>query len=296
MKYRVIHKTVYRYQTTVSLCQNEAYLSLRDTPLQSCQKSELWISPRPAAQYERNDFFGNRVVYFAVQTPHKVLTVNAISDVEIRHPGSILLPEHSPPWEEARDALAQANDEEYLAARPFTLESPFVPLNHQAIRDYALISFTPQRPVMAAARDLMTRIYREFTYDPHFSTIVTPLSEVLAHRRGVCQDFAHLGIACIRAMGLPARYVSGYLETQPPPGEPKLRGADASHAWLAIHVPGLGWVDIDPTNNQIPGEQHITTAYGRDYGDVTPLKGVIFGGGGHELDVSVDVERLEEEA
>jgi len=293
MKYRVIHKTIYRYQGTVSQCQNEAYLTLRDTPLQRCHKSELWISPRPATQYERKDFFGNRVSYFAVQTPHTVLTVNAISDVDIRHPGSVPLPEHSPPWEAVRDALEQGSDEDCLAARPFTLESPFISLSHEAIRQYALISFTPKRPIMAAARALMTRIFHEFTYDPHFSTIVTPLSDVLEHRRGVCQDFAHLGIACIRSLGLPARYVSGYLETLPPPGEPKLRGADASHAWLALYVPEWGWMDLDPTNNQIPGEQHITTAYGRDYGDVTPLKGVIFGGGGHTLEVSVDVERME---
>ena len=171
------------------------------------------------------------------------------------------------------------------------MNSPFIQID-PAIRAFAEQSFTPARPLLAAMVDLTRRIFTEFTYDPHFTTIVTPLSDVLAHRRGVCQDFAHLEIACVRAMGLPARYVSGYLETLPPPGKEKLRGADASHAWLSAYIPEQGWVDFDPTNNQIPSEQYITTAWGRDYGDVTPLKGVIFGGGEHTLAVSVDVERL----
>ncbi|MEN9849778.1 MAG: hypothetical protein RL368_2518, partial [Pseudomonadota bacterium] len=143
--------------------------------------------------------------------------------------------------------------------------------------------------------DLMRRIFTEFTYDPHFTTIITPLSDVLLHRRGVCQDFAHLMIACLRSLGLAARYVSGYLETLPPPGQVKLQGSDASHAWLAVYVPGRGWIDFDPTNNQIPTNQHITTAWGRDYSDVTPLKGIIFGGGEHLLSVSVDVNRATDE-
>ncbi len=292
MKYRIIHKTVYQYQDTVSLCHNQAYLTPRDTPLQTCGKSELWISPRPAMQHQRKDFFGNQAVYFAIQTPHRTLGVTAISDVEIKHPGSIPLPAHSPPWEEVRDWPWAETYPERLEARAYILESPFVGVSDE-IRAYARESFTPRRPLLEAARDLMTRIYRDFTYDSGFTTIATPLNEVLAHRRGVCQDFAHLGIACARAMGLPARYVSGYLETLPPPDKPKLRGADASHAWLALYLPGGEWMDLDPTNNQIPGEQHITTAWGRDYGDVTPLKGVIFGGGGHSLEVSVDVDRLE---
>lgn len=147
------------------------------------------------------------------------------------------------------------------------------------------------RPLLDAARDLTRRIYQDFTYDPHFTTVATPLDQVLENRRGVCQDFAHLAIGCLRSMGLAARYISGYLETIPPPGQPRMEGADASHAWLAVYLPTLGWVEFDPTNDCMPGEQHITLAWGRDYGDVVPLKGIMSGGGSHELEVGVDVKR-----
>jgi transglutaminase-like putative cysteine protease len=236
----------------------------------------------PAVMQEQTDFLGNRMHYFSIQTPHQQLIVTAVSDVEVKPQDNTSL--QSPPWESIRDNM----DTE---ARDFVLDSPFI-AKDSAIAEYAEQSFTADRPLLEAAQDLTTRIFTEFTYDPHFTTIATPLSEVLEHRRGVCQDFAHLGIACVRAMGLPARYVSGYLETLPPPGQPKLQGVDASHAWLSVYVPQQGWIDFDPTNNQMTTEQYITTAWGRDYEDVTPLKGIVFGGGEHQLDVSVDVERL----
>jgi transglutaminase-like putative cysteine protease len=198
---------------------------------------------------------------------------------------------NSPSWEKVRDSLEHSLTNEYLEAREFVLDSPFIAVDN-TLREYARPSFTPGRPILDAVRDLMRRIFTEFVYDPNFTTIITPLNTVLEHRRGVCQDFAHLMIGGIRSMGLAARYVSGYLETLPPPGKEKLQGSDASHAWLAVYVPGQGWVDFDPTNHQMPTNQHITTAWGRDYSDVTPLKGTIFGGGSHILQVSVDVTRM----
>jgi transglutaminase-like putative cysteine protease len=291
MKYRITHQTVYNYSEPASLCHNEAHLIPRDDTTQKCLTHQLRIEPSPAIQQNRQDFFGNRVTYFSIQTPHQVLTITASSEVEIQHSGLIPLLTDCPAWEQVREQLQHRLEPEILAARELVLDSPFIATN-EVLRAYATSSFTSQRPILDAAYHLMNRIYTEFTYDPHFTTIITPLLEVLEHRRGVCQDFAHLMIGCLRSIGLAARYVSGYLETLPPPGQEKLQGSDASHAWLTVYVPHYGWVDFDPTNNQIPTCQHITTAWGRDYSDVTPLKGIIFGGGEHTLTVAVDVERL----
>ena len=291
MKLRVSHVTSYRYPDPVSLCHSIAHLKPRDLPHQTCLSSQVRVDPWPAVSREHTDFFGNRVSYFAVQQSHSHLDVTALSEVEVR-PRSLPDPGATAPWELALERVQAGRDEGVAAARIFTLASPLVPL-HLAATDYARTSFTPGRPLLEAAIDLMGRIYLEFEYDPHFSSIATPLAEVLRHRRGVCQDFAHLGLACLRGLGLAARYVSGYLETLPPPGQVKLQGSDASHAWFAVLVPDLGWVDFDPTNDQIPGEQHITTAVGRDYQDVTPLRGVFYGGGAHELRIAVDVNRVE---
>ena len=178
-----------------------------------------------------------------------------------------------------------------IEARIFALPSAMVPLERSATA-YAAQSFTPGRPILEATRELMGRIFAEFEYDPHFTTVATPVAEVMEHRRGVCQDFAHVAIAGLRGLGLAARYVSGYLETLPPPGQPKLRGSDASHAWFSLLVPELGWVDFDPTNDQTAGDQHITTAVGRDFQDVTPMRGIFYGGGHHDLLVAVDVDRI----
>jgi transglutaminase-like putative cysteine protease len=176
--------------------------------------------------------------------------------------------------------------------REFQLESPMVPLDDD-LAAYAAASFTPGRPLLEAVCDLMRRIHRDFVYEPNFTTVATPVLEVLRNRRGVCQDFAQVAIGCLRSFGVPARYVSGYIESTPPPGETAMRGADASHAWLAVYDPDAGWVDVDPTNDQLVGSQHVTIAWGRDYADVTPLKGVVFGGGAHSLEVAVELGRVD---
>lgn len=292
MKYRITHETSYGYNEPVSLCHNEAHLILRNSDNQICTHRQLKIDPLPAIEHERIDFFGNVVNYFSIQTPHTTLRVTATSEIQIQSLEMLPNLSASPPWEQVSETIKNSLDPVTLEAREFILDSPFITVD-DSLKTYALPSFTPDRPLLEAVNDLMNRVYTEFSYDPHFTTIITPLSEVLEHRRGVCQDFAHLMIGCIRAMGLPARYVSGYLETLPPPGQEKLQGSDASHAWLSVYVPEQGWTDFDPTNNQIPTAQHITTAWGRDYSDVTPLKGIIFGGGEHTLMVSVDVERIE---
>lgn len=288
MKYLITHRTIYRYSSDVALCHNEARLLPRETPWQQCHPSRLTIRPRPALSVERRDFFGNRVLYFVIQDIHEELEVTVATGVRVLDARPFAAASLSPPWEQALATLRQDPDPEIIEARQFVLNSPFVTAG-PAFRAYAEPSFPPERPLLDAVADLNQRIHQEFTYDPHFTTVATPLNQVLAERRGVCQDFAHLGMACLRALGLAARYVSGYLETLPPPGQPRLVGADASHAWLAVYVPGIGWAEFDPTNDCMPGEKHITLAWGRDYGDVAPLKGVMTGGGSHSLEVSVDV-------
>lgn len=291
MKYRVTHTTRYTYQHLVPLCQNQAHLALRDTPIQRCRRSRLVVRPRPVILEESLDYFGNRTHYFAVETQHTELSVIAISQLDItpREAPDLMT---SPAWETVRDDLQADFSPAALEARFYVLNSPYVETSSDLLA-FAQQVFSPQRPLLDAAYALMDLIFNEFTYDPNFTTLITPLAEVLEHKRGVCQDFSHLMIAAMRGLGLPARYVSGYLETLPPPGQVKLQGADASHAWVSVYCPQNGWVDFDPTNNLIPHEQHITTAWGRDYQDVTPLRGVIYGGGTHTLTVGVDVERSE---
>lgn len=291
MRYRITHKTEYEYKEAVSLSYNEARLLPRLNPAQECLASRLEISPPPADYRERTDFFGNRTAYFSIRDTHRTFTVIAVSEIDIKTQGASLNFSNGIDWESVRELLAFGTDTLTLEAKQFALDSPFVAAS-ETLAHYAAPSFTPGRPLLAAVHDLMQRIYADFTFDPDSTTLATPLAEVLEHRRGVCQDFAHLAIGCLRAQGLAARYVSGYIETLPPPGKEKLVGADASHAWFSVYLPEVGWMDFDPTNNQIPGDQHITVGWGRDYGDVTPLKGVIFGGQEHELKVSVEVERL----
>lgn len=290
MKLSIRHLTRYGYTEPVSTCHSILHLKPRNGPHQRCLSSQLQIAPAPVVVHEHEDFFGNRVNYFSIQQSHEALEVIALSEVEVERP-RLPAPDSTPAWEVARDCLHQRRKPAMNAARVFTLGSPLVPLN-AAARDFAAVSFTRGRPILEATIDFMGRIYTEFAYDPSFSTISTPLAEVIAHRRGVCQDFAHLAISGLRGLGLATRYVSGYLETMPPPGQAKLQGSDASHAWFSILIPDFGWVDCDPTNNQIPGEQHITTAVGRDYQDVTPMRGIFYGGGGHDLTVAVDVNRI----
>jgi transglutaminase-like putative cysteine protease len=287
MKYRVTHTTEFLYEARVGLCYNEARLMPRELPHQRVFSTALKIEPQPYDYYERRDYFGNRTVYFSIQQAHDRLMVTATSDVET---AEWSLPQEAGAlaWDVAREHLQRDRSVETLDASQFILDSPNVMVSAPLL-DYARPSFAPGRPLIDAVHDLMQRIFHEFKYDPEFSTLATPLNDVMEHRSGVCQDFAHLAIGCLRSMGLAARYVSGYLETEPPPGKERLVGADASHAWFAVYLPGAGWLDFDPTNNQLPGVRHVTLAWGRDFADVTPLKGVAFGSGEHELKVAVDV-------
>jgi len=291
MKYRIVHETRYTYAHPVVLCHNEARLQPRSTAYQRCERSEVTVEPVPAQRAEREDIFGNRVLYFAVQDKHEQLLVSATSVVEVNAPASPAVAS-TEPWEAAVARLHAETDPEAREARHFTLDSPFASVSPD-VAAWADSCFAPGQPLLEAISALSARIHREFTFDSKITTVATPPSEVLAQRGGVCQDFAHVAIACLRSRGVPARYISGYLETRAAPGAPRLRGADVSHAWFAAFVPGVGWVDFDPTTNVTPAERHVTTAWGRDYGDVTPLKGVIFGGGEHNPQVSVDMVRVD---
>ena len=291
MNYQIIHKTEYSYSDSVNLCYNEARLTPRSFVHQHCSKSQFVVDPEPGACRERQDFFGNTVYYFTIQQPHRELTVTVTSHVQVRgREMQVDFAEHLA-WEEVRQRIQTDIDPELLELRQYILDSPMIPTMPE-LRTYAEKSFPKERPLLEAVEELTARLYTDFTYDPNFTTIATPLADVIQHRRGVCQDFAHLGIGCLRTLGLAARYVSGYIETDPPPDQEPLEGADASHAWFSVYLPQLGWVDFDPTNNQIPIDRHITVAWGRDYSDVTPLKGVVFGSGTHELAVSVDCRRI----
>jgi transglutaminase-like putative cysteine protease len=291
MNYRVIHKTEYLYTTSVVQCHNEGRLLPRNFAKQTCSEANLNIDPPPNDYRIREDFFGNRVAYFAIHQPHTRLTVTATSQVQVAPEAKELDFYQNSPWEDVAARLRANSDPGIFEARQYTMDSPMIHATRE-LAQYAKASFPKGKPMVDAVHDLMQRIHRDFSYDPHFTTLATPLAQVLKHRRGVCQDFAHLAIGCIRAQGLAARYVSGYIETLPPPGQQKLAGADASHAWFSVYEPDTGWLDFDPTNNQMPMDRHIIVAWGRDYSDVTPVKGVIFGGGKHKLNVSVDVERI----
>jgi transglutaminase-like putative cysteine protease len=287
--YRVRHLTRYDYEGRVTLCHNLARLLPRSVAGQEVVSSRLVIDPGPDDQRTHTDLFGNVVTYFSIDVPHDLLAVTAESEVRIR---ALPAPEPGgPAWEESAVPVG-AHAGESALLRELALPSPLVPAL-AAVAEYAAPSFRPGRPGVDAVLDLMHRIHADLAFDPGFTTVATPLSEVVEHRRGVCQDFAHLAVGCLRSVGLAARYVSGYLETDPPPGRAKLVGADASHAWCSVWLAGHGWLDLDPTNGVQPSDRHITVGWGRDYGDVTPLKGVVFAGGAHQrLTVEVDVVRL----
>ncbi|MBC54723.1 MAG: transglutaminase [Gammaproteobacteria bacterium] len=290
MKYKLRHLTHYQYSGPATLSHNEARILPRQLPWQTCSNTQLIISPDAIGLSERQDFFGNRVAYFAIEAVHNSLEVVVSSDVEtFPRPAQDFF--SGTAWEDAAAEMSRAvrtGNRDSIAARLFVLDSPFV-MRQPALREYALASFAPGRLLRDALLELNVRIFNEFTYDEDSTTLATPLQEVLEHKRGVCQDFAHLLIGCLRAMGLAARYVSGYMETSPPPGQEKLLGADATHAWVAAFIPGWGWQEVDPTNGCVPDERYIVLGWGRDFADVTPLKGVMTGGGEHKLTVAVDV-------
>ncbi|MFO0889065.1 MAG: transglutaminase family protein [Isosphaeraceae bacterium] len=287
MLYRAVHTTIYDYGEPVSLCHNVLHLTARNGAWQSRRLSELRISPPPSVMAERIDYFGNPATFATIEEPHKKLSVTAINVAEIT-PTRPPQPDQTPPWEAVRDRLKTDPSPEVVEASQFAFDSPYVTVD-QRFADYAAPSFPPGRPILEAMLDLTRRIHAEFRYDPKATTIATPIKEVLEQRHGVCQDFAHLQIGCLRALGLAARYVSGYLITVPVPGRPRLVGAEASHAWISFFCPGFGWIDLDPTNNQVPYDHHIVLAWGRDYDDVSPIKGVILGGGSHTVKVEVAI-------
>lgn len=287
MKYKVTHTTIYDYSDAVPVCHNEIRLWPRDHRRQTCLQHRLRIRPEPTHTDHRSDYFGNHAGQFAIEHPHNRLTVTAVSHVEVTPP-EVPAPSSTPPWEEIRDRFAIGQPPWWLEARQYVLDSPYVHAS-AALRELAEPSFTRGRPWLEAMLDFTRRIYTEFKYDSTATNVNTSLDTVLRIRRGVCQDFAHVQIGCLRSLGLPARYVSGYLLTEPPPGQKRLVGADASHAWVAAFSPEAGWIDFDPTNNVIPGIGHVTLAWGRDYGDVCPIKGVVVGGGQHRMRVAVDV-------
>ena len=291
MLYRTIHTTSYLYSKPVTVSHHALHLKPRVHERQTYRKHTLEVSPRPTVSNERTDYFGNPVTVLTMQEPHQKLTVHVVNEVEITPPAP--LAHGTPPWEEVRDVTHADHSLEGLERLQFCFDSPLIK-THPDFSGYALESFTPKRPLIDALTELTQRIHKDFKFDPKATTVSSPLHEVFKGRRGVCQDFAHLEIACLRALGLAARYVSGYVETAPPPDKERLIGADASHAWLAVFCPGCGWIDLDPTNNQVRPPNHITLAWGRDYSDISPIRGVILGGGDHSLKVAVDVIRLTE--
>jgi transglutaminase-like putative cysteine protease len=292
VKYKIKHSTTYQYADYVSICQNQARLTPKTDRGQICHHSRIDISPPPSYLQQFTDYFNNNVTVFEVATQHKTLKVTMTSEVELLTNAKANINGFDMLWIKVRDLLESANTIELLKASEFVLPSQLTPLEN-GIKEYTLLSFAPDVNLIEGCKDLMARIFHEFYYDPGFTTISTPLSVVFAQKRGVCQDFAHFALACLRSVGLAGRYISGYIETMPPEGEEKLEGADATHAWFAVYLPNFGWVDFDPTNNVVPTDQHITLAVGRDFSDVTPLKGVVFGGGSQLLDVAVDMIRLE---
>ena len=307
--YRVVHRTEYRYDDEVTASYGRTCLTPRDVLGQWTRQARLDVVPTPDLVSEAEDFFGNVSAYVEVHTPHDRLEVTATSEVVVDRAVPDLASVDGWTWEHARDAVrdwpapgpalgpplgpaAPADVVDPVAARGFLLPSPQAGFE-EGVERFAAGTFTPGRGVGDAVRALVHRIHAEFVYRPGATSVTTPLRDVLARREGVCQDFAHLTVACLRRVGLPARYVSGYLETLPPPGQPKLQGADASHAWASVLLPELGWVDVDPTNDRVVDDDYVVTAWGRDYTDVPPLKGVIFTESTKStLKVAVDVVRI----
>jgi transglutaminase-like putative cysteine protease len=280
MLYSVKHLTRYSYTESVSVCHNLVHLVPRDTGRQKCRAHRMTVDPAPATVERTIDYFGNAVDLFTVRGSHPSLSVTAESTVEVS-PGTALDAATSPPWENVVKSNRANLTSEGLGVLQLTFPSPRVPRLDE-LGEYAAKSFLPKRPIHA-----------DFAFDPRSTTIDTTVEELLRIRRGVCQDFAHLALGCLRSLGLAARYVSGYISTVAPPGRPRLVGADASHAWVSVHCGPLGWVDVDPTNNVMVSDSHISVGWGRDYDDVCPIQGVFVGGGKHTMGVSVDVEPLE---
>jgi transglutaminase-like putative cysteine protease len=287
MTFEVSHRTTYTYRKPVLQSEHLVYMTPRSGLRQTVLRHSLLIEPAPSGNVALTDYFGNSSAILSIDDEHTELIIHARSTVEVHPPGPPMVA-LSTVWEQVASKARGENGELDITVLEFVSASRHTKIVREAI-DYARPSFPPQRPVLEAALDLTQRIYNDFTFDDTATDISTPVSHVLHERRGVCQDFAHVAITCLRSLGLPARYVSGYLLTYPPPGLEKLKGADASHAWISVWAPELGWVDFDPTNGIMPANEHITVAHGRDYDDVSPISGVLLGGSKQEMSVAVDV-------
>jgi transglutaminase-like putative cysteine protease len=291
MRYRVRHETVYRYGGDVAHSHQLLHLTPRDSANQTCRSRSITLDPQPSTRREDVDAFGNCVTRLEYDLPHDRLEVLAEVDVQVDAPRDVTDTE-SAAWERVRDALTYSGQPMTAAdldACRFRMESSYVRVK-QTFSDYAADCFAPGRPLLAGAESLMHKVHRDFSYEPGTTNISTSAIEAFAARRGVCQDFAHIMLACLRSRGLAARYVSGYLRTTPPGSDAALLGADASHAWVSVFCPPFGWIDLDPTNDLRVATDHIVIAWGRDFGDVSPLRGVIVGGGQHRLSVRVSVQ------
>ncbi len=290
MIFDISHKTHYHYRSTVVQSLHLVHMSPRTLPGQIVRHHSLLVEPAPASRQDGIDAFGNISVILDIESPHKELALLARSTVE-KLPALPIDLLATTPWDGLDYRLLRAANERNVHALLFRCTSRLT-MPTIEIADYAAPSFAPGRPVLDAAMDLVMRIYNDFKFDPHATDVSTPIAQVFRTRRGVCQDFAHVALACLRALRIPARYVSGYLHTRPPIGRPKLQGADASHAWISVWSPEYGWVDLDPTNGIVIGDEHVTVAYGRDYDDVSPMSGVLRGGGEHSVNVGVDVNMI----
>lgn len=287
--FKVIHKTKYSYDDTVAYCHNMAHMYPLTSSHQDCFRTHVTVNPKPVVSSFRRDYFGNQVFLFSVEDPHRFLEVVVESTVRTHHTLGIDLYK-STPWENIYSLIHESSLDSDILSIEYIQPSSFIAAK-ESYSEFARMFFTDGKPVYAAALEMTTYIYQTFQYDPKATSINTPIDQVLNERKGVCQDFSHLMIAALRSLKIPTRYVSGYLETLPPPGTEKLQGSDATHAWVSVYCPMFGWMDFDPTNGKIITEEYIITAIGRDYADVSPLKGILFGGGKHKLKVEVDVIR-----
>lgn len=287
MRYKITHSTSYTYGEPVKVCHNLIMLTPRPTPHLQTHSHRLVIRPTPEYSARRKDDFGNFVHCLSIEESHRRLSITATSRVTV---DEVTLPiaNTTPPWEKIVGSIADGSDPNWFHACRFLFDSSRVRQNAK-FRDYAQGSFTKERPILESVLDLTSRIHRDFKYDTNATQVDTLTEDAFELRRGVCQDFAHVQIACFRSLGLPARYVSGYLRTIPPPGKPRLVGVDQSHAWVSVYCGPTGWIDVDPTNDTACRTDHIPLAFGRDYKDVTPVRGVFLGGGRHTLKVEVDV-------
>ena len=291
VRYRVVHQTRYTYQSLVTLSQQYLHLSPRSFQHQQTEANPIWVNPVEEDGANGIDYFGNGVRRLTITTPHKMLLVHAESTVRLAARPGLGQIKGSVPWETLQAMMQQVRNPAAQEACRYLYASPHVSLS-QELQSYARTSYTAGRPLLDAALDLTQRIFKDFEFDATATDISTPLVEGLKGRRGVCQDFTQLMIGCLRSIGLPARYVCGYILTHPPAGQPRMVGADASHAWVSVFCPRMGWVDFDPTNRCLVQQEHITLGWGRDFSDVTPLRGVVLGGAAHELQVNVTVSPL----